>query len=63
MGISVEDRPARSTIENIAHDQFRFRTQMEECHRPLIAGQVEAKRKIVELEARVAKLQDEVAVQ
>ena len=58
----AEDRPARSAIENIAHEQYRFGTQAEECHRRLIAGQVEAKRRIVELEAQVAKLQDELAV-
>ena len=59
---AAEDRLARSTKEKIAHEQFRFGTQMEECHRRLIAGQVEAERRIVELEARVAKLQDELAV-
>ena len=36
---------------------------MEECHQGLIAGQVETERRIVELEARVAKLQDELALQ
>ena len=36
---------------------------MEECHRRLLGSQVEAERRIVELEARVAKLQDELAVQ
>ena len=61
--MGAEDRPARFEIENIAHDQFRFRTQMEECHRRLITGQVEAERKIVELEAWVVRLQDELAVQ
>ena len=35
---------------------------MEECHQRLITGQVEAERRIVELEARVARLQDELAM-
>ena len=30
---TAEDRLARSTMENIAHEQFKFGTQMEECHR------------------------------
>ena len=59
----AEDRPARSAIESIAHEQYRFGTQAEECHRRLIMGQVEAERRIIELEARVARLQDELAVQ
>ena len=62
MGVA-EDRLAHSAIENIAHEQFKFATRMEECHRWLIVGQVEAERRIVELKARVAKLQDELAVQ
>ena len=36
---------------------------MEECHGRLIAGQLEAEQRIVELEARVATLQDDLAVQ
>ena len=36
---------------------------MEECHRRLIMGQVESERRIVELEAWVARLQDELAIQ
>ena len=36
---------------------------MEECHRRLLGGQVEAERRIMELEARVAKLHDELAMQ
>ena len=59
---AAENRPAHFAIENIAHEQFMFRTQMEECHRWLIAGHVEANRRIVELEARVARLQDELAI-
>ena len=35
---------------------------MEERHRRLIAGQVEAERRIIELGAQVAKLQDELVV-
>ena len=31
MGVA-EDRLARFAVENIAHKQFRFGTQMEECH-------------------------------
>ena len=60
---AVEDRLARSAVESIAHEQYRFGTQMEECHRRLLGGQVEAERQIIELEARVAKLQDELAMQ
>ena len=60
---AVEDRPACSTVESIAHEQYRLGTQMEECHWRLLGGQVEAERQIVELEARVAKLQDELVVQ
>ena len=54
---------SRSTSESIAHGQYQFGTQMEECHRRLLGGQVEAERWIIEFEARVAKLQDELAVQ
>ena len=36
---------------------------MDECHRRLVIGQVEARRRIVELEAWVAILQDELVVQ
>ena len=61
--MGAEDWPARSAIERIAHEQYRFGTQAEECHRRLIVGQVEAKRRVIELEARVARLQDELAVQ
>ena len=61
--MGVEDRPARFAIESIAHEQYRFGKQAEECHRRLIVGQVEAERRIIELEARVARLQDELAVQ
>ena len=60
---AAEDRLARSAVESIAPEQYRFGTQMEECHRRLLGGQVEAERRIVELKARVAKLQDELAVQ
>ena len=60
---AVEDRLARSIVESIAHEQYRFGTQMEECHRRLLGGQVEAERRIIELEAQVVKLQDELAVQ
>ena len=59
----AEDRLARFAVESIAHEQYRFGTQMEECHRRLLGVQVEAERRIIELEARVAKLQDELAVQ
>ena len=61
--IGGEDQPARSAVESIAREQYRFGTQTEECHRRLLMGQVEAERRIIELEARVAKLQDELAVQ
>ena len=63
LAMGAVDRPARSAIESIAHEQYRFGTQAEECHRRLIMGQVEAERMIIELEARVAKLQDELAMQ
>ena len=36
---------------------------MEECHQRLIAGQVEAERRIVEFEAQVTRLQDELPMQ
>ena len=36
---------------------------MEECHQRLIVGQVEANKRIIELEARVTRLQDELAMQ
>ena len=52
----VEDQPTRMAVEAVAHEQYRFRTQVEECHRRLIVGQLEAERRIVELEARVATL-------
>ena len=52
-----------SAVESIAREQYRFGTQTEECHRRLLMGQVEAERRIIELEAQVAKLQDELAVQ
>ena len=61
--IGAEDWPARSVIESIAHEQYRFRTQAEECHRQLIVGPVEAERRIIGLEARLARLQDEPAMQ
>ena len=61
--MGTEDRLARFAIESIAHEQYRFGTQVEECHRRLIVGWVEAKRRIIELEAWVARLQDELAVQ
>ena len=61
--VGGEDQPARSAVESIAREQYRFGTQTEECHRRLLMGQVEAERRIIELEARVAKLQDELAVQ
>ena len=60
---AAEDRLPRSAVESIAHEQYQFGTKMEECHRRLLGGQVEAERRIIELEARVAKLQDELAVQ
>ena len=50
--MGAEDRPARSAIESIAHEQYQFGTQAEECHRRLIVGQVEAERRIIELEAQ-----------
>ena len=59
---AAKDKLAHSAMENIAHEQYQFGTQMEECHRRLLGGQVEAERRIIELEARVAKLQDELAV-
>ena len=59
----AEDRLARSTVESIGHEQYQFGTQMEECHQRLLGGQVEAERRIIELEARVATLQTELAVQ
>ena len=49
-------------MESIAREQYWFGTQTEECHRRLLMGQVEAERRIIALEARVAKLQDELAV-
>ena len=52
----VEDQPARMAVEAMAREQYKFGTQVEECHRRLIAGQLEAERRIVELEARVATL-------
>ena len=61
--MGAEDRLAHFAIESIAHEQYRFGTQAEECNRQLIVGQVEAERTIIELEARVARLQDEPAVQ
>ena len=61
--MGAEDQPAHFAIESMAHEQYRFGTQVEECHRQLIVGQVEAERRITELEARVARLQDELAVQ
>ena len=39
--MGAEDKPTRSTTKNIAHEQLKFGTEMEECHRRLIAGQVE----------------------
>ena len=60
---AAEDRLARFAVERIAYEQYRFGTQMEECHQRLLGGQVEAERRIIELEAQVAKLQDELAVQ
>ena len=63
VSVGGEDQPARSAIESIAREQYRFGTQTEECHRRLLMGQVETERRIIELEARVAKLQDELAVQ
>ena len=30
--MGVEDRPARSAIEMITREQYRFGTQVEECH-------------------------------
>ena len=56
VAMGAKDRPAHFAIENIAHEQFRFGPEMEECHQQLIAGQVEAERRIVELEAQVASL-------
>ena len=38
VAMGAEDRPARFAIEDIPHEQFRFGTQMEECHQRLIAG-------------------------
>ena len=61
--VGGEDQPARSAVESIAREQYRFGTQTEECHRRLLMGQVEAERRIIALEARVATLQDELAVQ
>ena len=61
--VGGEDQPARSAVESIAREQYRFGMQTEECHRRLLMGQVEAERRIIELEARVAKPQDELAVQ
>ena len=61
--MGVEDRPARSVVEMITCEQYQFRTQVKECHQHLIMGQMEAERRIVELEARVARLQDELADQ
>ena len=61
--MGAEDRSARSAIESIAHEQYRFGTEAEECHRRLIMGQMEAERRIIELEARGARLQDELAMQ
>ena len=54
--MGAEDWPARFAIESIAHEQYRFGAQAEECHRWLIMGQVEAERRIIEWEARVARL-------
>ena len=56
--MGAEDQLARFVIESIAHKQYRFGTQAEECHQLLIVGQVEAESRIVESEARVARLQD-----
>ena len=36
--MGAEDRPARFVIESIAHEQYRFGTQAEECHQLLIVG-------------------------
>ena len=63
MSNGAEDKLAHSIVENLAHEQFRIGIHMEECDRRLIAGQVEAERRIIELEAQVAKLQDELVVQ
>ena len=51
-----------SAMESIAHDQYKFGTQKEDHHRRLMVGQGEAKRRIVELEAWVARLLDELAI-
>ena len=59
---AAEDKLAHSAVESIAHEQYRFGAQAEECHWRLIVGQVEAERRIIELEARVARLQDELAL-
>ena len=47
----------------MAQEQFKFETQVEECHRRLLVGQVEAERRILELKAWVATLQNELAIQ
>ena len=47
--MGVEDQPARAIVETVVHEQFRFGTQTKECHIHLIAGQMEAKRRVVEL--------------
>ena len=38
LAVGAEDRPTRFAIESIAHEQYRFGTQAEECHRRLIMG-------------------------
>ena len=30
--MGVKDRPVHFVVENIAYEQFKFGTQMEECH-------------------------------
>ena len=62
VAMGAEDRPARFAVESIAHKEFKFGTQMEENHQSLIKGQVEAERRLVELEPQVAKLQVQLAV-
>ena len=61
--MGAEDQPTHAAVETMAHEQFRFRTQIEECHRHRITGQMEVERRIVELEAWVATLWNELVVQ
>ena len=46
--MGVEDQPTRFVVDSIAHEQYKFGTQMEEYAQQLIVSQVEAARGIVE---------------